>query len=58
MNRATAISKDAASQTTDIESARSSSTISKSSRIRSKTGTGVCQSNEQKKKEVNDPVCT
>lgn len=51
-NKATAISKDAASQTTDIESARSSSTVSKSSRIRKTSGT-VYQSNEQKKKEVS-----
>ncbi|RLU17578.1 hypothetical protein DMN91_009814 [Ooceraea biroi] len=51
-SKATAISKDAASQTTDIESTRSSSTISKSSRVRKKSGTGVVlQSNEQKKKE-------
>lgn len=52
-NKATAISKDAASQTTDIESARSSSTISKSSRIKRTSGSGAYQSNEQKKKEVS-----
>lgn len=52
-SRSTAISKDAASQTTDVESTRSSSTISKDSRAKRKSGTGVFQSNEQKKKEVN-----
>ncbi|XP_067203811.1 dentin sialophosphoprotein [Linepithema humile] len=59
-NKATAISKDAASQTTDIESARSSSTVSKSSRIKRTSGTGVYQSNEQKKKEeiLSPPAST
>jgi len=53
-SKATAISKDAASQTTDIESTRSSSTMSRESRVRRKSGTGtVFQSNEQKKKEVS-----
>jgi len=48
-SRATAVSKDAASQTTDIESVRSSSTV-KSSRIRRKSGgTGAYQHSEQKK---------
>ncbi|KMQ91902.1 serine threonine-protein kinase n isoform x5 [Lasius niger] len=44
------VSKDAASQTTDIESARSSSTV-KSSRIGRRLGAGAYKSNEQKKKE-------
>lgn len=47
-SRATAISKDAASQTTDIESVHSSSTA-KSSKIRRKSGTGANQRSEQKK---------
>jgi len=47
-SRATAISKDVASQTTDIESVRSSSTV-KSSKIRRKFGTGANQYSEQKK---------
>lgn len=46
-SKATAISKDAASQTTDIESVRSSSTV-KSSRIRRKSGAGAYQRSEQK----------
>lgn len=46
-SRVTAVSKDAASQTTDIESVRSSSTV-KSSRIRRKSGTGAYQHSEQK----------
>jgi len=50
----TAVSKDAASQTTDIESTRSSSSISKKeSGVRRKSGTDVFQSNEQRKKEVS-----
>lgn len=48
---ATTISKDAASQTTDIESVRSSSTV-KSGRIGRRSGAGGAQkSNEQRKKE-------
>lgn len=46
-SKITAVSKDAASQTTDIESVRSSSTV-KSSRIRRKSGTGAYQRSEQK----------
>jgi len=46
-SKATAISKDAASQTTDIESVCSSSTV-KSSRIRRKSGAGAYQRSEQK----------
>lgn len=50
----TAISKDAASQTTDIESTRSSSTVSKDSRVGRRSGTGAFHhSNEQRKKEVS-----
>lgn len=49
-NRATAISRDAASQTTDIESVRSSSTV-KSSRVGRRLGAGAYKSDEQKKKE-------
>lgn len=51
-SRATGISRDAASQTTDIESTRSSSTV-KSSRIGRRLGAGAYKSNEQKKKEVS-----
>lgn len=47
-SRAAAVSKDAASQTTDIESVRSSSTV-KSNKIRRKSGTGAYQRSEQKK---------
>lgn len=54
-SRATAVSKDAASQTTDIESVRSSSTV-KSSKIRRKFGTGASQRSEQKKEqEIRSP---
>lgn len=52
VNRATAISKDAASQTTDIESVRSSSNVSRSSRTR-RSSTGTYQPSEQNKKEVS-----
>ncbi|XP_018338151.1 PREDICTED: putative GPI-anchored protein pfl2 isoform X1 [Trachymyrmex septentrionalis] len=48
--KATAVSKDAASQTTDVESVRSSSTV-KSSKIRRKFGTGGNQRSEQKKEQ-------
>lgn len=54
MNKAvTAISKDAASQTTDIESGCSSSAVSKSGEIRRKSDTGSYQSDDQKKKQVS-----
>ncbi|XP_012528168.1 putative GPI-anchored protein pfl2 isoform X2 [Monomorium pharaonis] len=53
-SRATAISKDVASQTTDIESARSSSTVN-SSRIGRKSGTGIHQRSEQKKEDIRSP---
>ncbi|XP_072767640.1 uncharacterized protein [Anoplolepis gracilipes] len=49
-NRATAISRDAASQTTDIESVRSSSTV-KSSRTGRKLSDGAYKYDEPKKKE-------
>lgn len=49
----TAVSKDASSQTTDVESVRSSSTISRSSKVRRKSGTGVHHHVEQEKKEVS-----
>lgn len=51
-SRATAISRDAASQTTDIESVRSSSTA-KSNRIGRRLGSGAYKSDEQNKKEVS-----
>lgn len=48
-------SKDAASQTTDIESVRSSSTV-KSGRTKRKSGTGAAyQRSEQKKEEIRSP---
>lgn len=55
-NRAAAVSKDAASQTTDVESVRSSSTVSKSGResggrVRRRPATGASRSDE-KRKEV------
>ncbi|XP_011644807.1 cell wall protein PRY3 [Pogonomyrmex barbatus] len=54
-SRSTAISKDAASQTTDIESVRSSSTV-KSNKIKRKPSTGVYQRSEQKKQqEIRSP---
>ncbi|XP_071640659.1 uncharacterized protein [Temnothorax longispinosus] len=53
-SRSTAVSKDAASQTTDIESVRSSSTVN-SSRIRRKSGTGAYQRSEQKQEEIRSP---
>ncbi|XP_018393751.1 PREDICTED: uncharacterized protein LOC108772672 [Cyphomyrmex costatus] len=53
--KAIAVSKDAASQTTDIESVRSSSTV-KSSKIRRKFSTGTNQHSEQKKEqEIRSP---
>ncbi|XP_011863128.1 PREDICTED: uncharacterized protein LOC105559454 [Vollenhovia emeryi] len=48
--RATAASKDAASQTTDIESVRSSSTV-RSSGIRTRSDTGAHQRGERKQEE-------
>ncbi|KAL6421265.1 hypothetical protein ACFW04_011973 [Cataglyphis niger] len=53
-SRPTAISKDAASQTTDIESTRSSSTVN-SSRFGRRLGAGAYKSDEQKKKEIRSP---
>ncbi|XP_029156907.1 uncharacterized protein LOC114929504 [Nylanderia fulva] len=53
--QAATISKDAASQTTDVESVRSSSTV-KSGRIGRKSGAGGAQkSNEQRKEQIRSP---
>lgn len=49
----TTISKDAASQTTDVESVRSSSTV-KSGRIKRRSATGATCQSDEKKKEVSD----
>ncbi|XP_011148483.2 uncharacterized protein LOC105188626 isoform X2 [Harpegnathos saltator] len=46
------ISKDAASQTTDVESVRSSSTVSKSGKVRRRSATGAYRSDEKKKEEI------
>ncbi|XP_014482443.1 PREDICTED: mucin-19 isoform X2 [Dinoponera quadriceps] len=56
-NRAAAAtaSKDAASQTTDIESARSSSTLSRGSRVRRRPATAAGQSDEKKKEDIRSP---
>ncbi|KAG7187644.1 hypothetical protein KM043_016702 [Ampulex compressa] len=54
-----AVSKDAASQTTDIESRGSSSTISRGSKVRRKAANGL-QSEEQKRKKkgIRSPTVT
>ncbi|XP_017759835.1 PREDICTED: uncharacterized protein LOC108550587 [Eufriesea mexicana] len=49
--KSTTISKDASSQTTDIESRESSSTITSKSKVRRKAATGLHPSDEQKKKK-------
>ena len=49
----TTVSKDASSQTTDIESYESSSTIVSKSKVRKKAATGLHPLDEQKKKKVS-----
>lgn len=49
--KSTTVSKDASSQTTDIESRESSSTIVSDNKVRRKVATGLHSSNEQKKKK-------
>ncbi|XP_043518464.1 uncharacterized protein YMR317W [Frieseomelitta varia] len=49
--KSTTVSKDASSQTTDIESRESSSTIVSDNKVRRKVATGLHSLNEQKKKK-------
>ncbi|XP_017881467.1 flocculation protein FLO11 [Ceratina calcarata] len=53
-SKSTTISKDASSQTTDIESRESTSTVVSKSKVRKKTGTGLQPSYELKKKKQDN----